>query len=59
MREHLHQWYNISEIICTCERQTHEYGRDRNERILQAEEQILERVEEPNISTRRPAVKSG
>ena len=36
--------------------QTHDRGRDRTERILQAEEQILERVEEkPDISTRRLA----
>ena len=32
--------------------QTHDRGRDRFERILPAEEQILERVEEPDISTR-------
>ena len=32
---------------------THDHGRDRVERILQGEEQILERVEEePDISTR-------
>ena len=30
----------------TFERETHDRGRDRMERILQAEEQILERVEE-------------
>ena len=36
--------------------QTHDRGRDRTERILQAEEQILERVvEKPDISTRRLA----
>ena len=36
--------------------QTHDRGRDRTERILQAEEQILERVEEePDLSSRRLA----
>ena len=40
--------------------QTHDRGRDRTERILQAEEQILERVEEePDISTRRLAAEVG
>ena len=40
--------------------QTHGRGRDRTERILQAEEQILERVEEePDISTRRLAAEVG
>ena len=40
--------------------QTHNRGRDRTERILQAEEQILERVEEePDISTRRLAADVG
>ena len=40
--------------------QTHDRGRDRTERILQAEEQILERVEEePDISTRRLAAEIG
>ncbi|KAJ3654961.1 hypothetical protein Zmor_005709 [Zophobas morio] len=34
--------------------QTHDRGRDRTERKLQAEEQIFERVEEePDVSTRR------
>ena len=34
--------------------QTHDRGRDKTERILQAEEQILERdEEEPDISTRQ------
>ena len=36
--------------------QTHDRGRDRTERILQAEDQILEcDEEEPDISTRRLA----
>ena len=36
--------------------QTHDRGRDRTERILYAQEQILERVEEePDISTCRLA----
>ena len=40
--------------------QTHDRGRDRTERILQVEEQILERVEEkPHISTRRFAAEVG
>ncbi|KAJ3663075.1 hypothetical protein Zmor_007384 [Zophobas morio] len=40
--------------------QTHDRGRDRTERILQAEEQILERdEEEPDISTRRLAAEVG
>ena len=40
--------------------QTHDRDRDRTERILQAEEQILERVEEePVISTRRLAAEVG
>ena len=38
--------------------QTDDCGRDRTERILQTEEQILERVEEePDISTNRLAAK--
>ncbi|KAJ3654615.1 hypothetical protein Zmor_013790 [Zophobas morio] len=45
---------------CTFKPQTHDRARDRTERILQAEEQILERVEEePNISTRRLAAEVG
>ena len=41
-------------------KQTHDRGRDRTERILQAEEQILERdEEEPDISTRRLAAEVG
>ena len=48
MRVYLHQWYIISDG--TFKPQTHDRGRDRTERILQAEEQILERVEEePDI----------
>ena len=40
--------------------QSYDRGRDRIERILQAEEQILERVEEePDISTRRLAAEVG
>ncbi|KAJ3663132.1 hypothetical protein Zmor_007441 [Zophobas morio] len=40
--------------------QTHDRGRDRTERILQAEEQILERdEEEPDTSTRRLAAEVG
>ena len=40
--------------------QTPDRGRDRTERILQVEEQILERVEEePDISTRRLAAEVG
>ena len=40
--------------------QTHDRGRDRTERILQAEEQILECVEEePDISIRRLAAEVG
>ncbi|KAJ3662582.1 hypothetical protein Zmor_006923 [Zophobas morio] len=40
--------------------QTHDRGRDRTERILQAEEQILGRVEEwPDISTRSLATEVG
>ena len=39
---------------------THDRGRDRTERILQAEEQILERMEEePYISTRRLTAEIG
>ena len=40
--------------------QTHDRGHDRTEKILQAEEQILERVEEESdISTRRLAAEVG
>ena len=40
--------------------ETHDRSRDKTERILQAEEQILERVEgEPDISTRRLAAQVG
>ena len=40
--------------------QTHDRSRDRTERVLTAEEQILERVEEePDISTRRLSVRVG
>ena len=40
--------------------QVHDCARDRTERILQAEAQILERVEEePDISTRRRAAEVG
>ena len=40
--------------------QTHDRGRNRTERILQAEEQIFEHVEEePDISTRRLAAEVG
>ena len=40
--------------------QSYDRGRDRVERILQAEEQVLERVEEePDISTRRLAAEVG
>ena len=40
--------------------QTHDLGHDTTEKILQAEEKILERVEEdPDISTRRLAAKVG
>ena len=40
--------------------QTQDRGRNRSERILQAEEQILERVqEEPDISTHRLAAEIG
>ena len=38
VRKHLHH--------CSLKPQTHDRGRDRTERILQAEEQILEHVEE-------------
>ena len=39
------------------QRQTHDRGRDRTERKLQAEEQILERdEEEPDISTRQHSI---
>ena len=39
---------------------THDRGRDRTEKILQSEEQILQRVEEePHISTRRLAAEVG
>ena len=44
----------------TFELQTHDRGHSRTERILQAEEQILERVEEePHIITRRLAAEVG
>ena len=44
----------------TFKSQTHDRGRDIIERILQVEEQILERVEEkPDISTRRLAAEVG
>ncbi|KAJ3655760.1 hypothetical protein Zmor_014874 [Zophobas morio] len=44
----------------TFQPQTHDRGRDRTERILQAEEQISERVEEElDISTRRLAAEVG
>ena len=43
--QHLHLWYNISEIL-TFKPQIHDSDRDRAEKILQPEEQILERVEE-------------
>ena len=43
--------FQIVRFRDTFKPQTHNRGRDRIERILQAEEQILERVEEePNIS---------
>ena len=41
-------------------KKTHDRGRGRTERILQPEEQILERVEEkPDISTGRVAAEVG
>ena len=59
VREHLHQWYSISDHG-TFEPQTHNRGCNRTQRIPQAEEQILERVEEePDISTRRLAAEVG
>ena len=48
--EHLHQWYSISDIMVPTSLKL------TIERILQDEEQILERVEkDPAISTRRLA----
>ena len=44
MRVYLHQWYIISDG--TFKPQTQNRGGDRTERILQAEEQILERGEQ-------------
>ena len=57
--QHLHLWDNISEIL-TFKRQIHDPDRDSTEKILQAEEQILERVEaKSDISTRRFAAEIG
>ena len=57
VREHLHQHLGD---YGTFKPQTHDRDRDRTESIVQAKEQILERVEEePDISTRQLAAEIG